>query len=1096
MIATRLLSAIAALCCAALISPAWSGQAGTQSENHQGRTALPLRVGSSIHFREIGPAVTGGRVTAVVGVEGNAKIYYVGTADGGIFRTENGGATWKPLFQHQKVASIGALAIDPRNPSVIWAGTGEANVRNDVSFGDGIYKSTDGGRHWMRVGLTHTFQISRIVVNPHNPDIVLVAAMGSPWTNNPDRGVYRTTDGGKRWTKVLYKGPGVGISDLAIDIANPHIVYAATYQYRRKPWTYSEGGAADAIYKSIDGGVTWSRLSGHGLPTKPVTRIGLAVAASSPNIVYAVIGSTQGVLWRSSDYGENWTLVSKNQEVDSRPFYFSHIEVDPKRPNHVFAISNDLLVSNDGGHIFHKIARKVHVDYHAMWIDPNGRGRIIDGNDGGIAISRDNGKTWNFFDNFPIGQFYHVAVGRGIRYQVCGGLQDNSSWCGPSWSKDPSGILNRMWYALNGGDGVYAIPAADNPNLIYNSTQNGVYQVFDRATAQSRDIEPYPRDFTGKGVASLPYRFAWEAAFAVSPDNPKVLYAGGNVVFKSVDRGRTWKVISPDLTRNDKAKQESSGGPIIKDNSGAEAYDAILTISVAPSNPNVIWVGTDDGEVQLTRNGGKTWTNISSNISGMPPWGRIESIDVSRTNPGNVLIAVDRHFSGDFKPYLYRSRNYGVSWTSVSGNLPKDVYAHVIRRDLHNPDLYYAGLENGLYVSWDRGHHWYLFGLGLPDAAVYDIALDARDNDLVVATHGRSLWILDDLAPFQDFSPKVAREPLTLFHPAAALRYWPWSYVEDLGDGTFYGENPTYGATFDYYLSESVKSTGKLMITNASGQVVRTIKGLHKGKPEVMTPSMASNQSAGNVHRRKISSTHSKFLEASNKKKVPWIPTQAGLHRIHWDLRSQGPVRWDTRVKFQRGPRIGAMLPPGRYTATLVIDGKTASQKFTVVNDPASHGKLVAINQQYKLSEDVLQEFSQLDVALNRIHSIVVQANALSLAEKGTAEEKAVDDAVKSLERAAKSVKLEITSNAGAEESTLRVPDKIREHLEMLAYLLQGSDAAPAAPKLEVKAIYDREYRAAIADYDQFLDTKVSTFNQAMASLNLTGVVSGKDLSP
>ena len=1091
----RLFLAIAAFSCVIFITPAWSGQAGPQTENHQGFTELPLPVGTSIHFRGIGPAITGGRVTAVVGVEGNANLYYVGTADGGVFRTENGGTTWKALFQHQNVASIGALAIDPRNPSVIWAGTGEANVRNDVSFGDGIYKSTDGGRHWKRVGLAHTFQISRIVINSHNPNIVLVAAMGSPWANNPNRGVYRTTNGGKSWTKVLYKGPDVGISDMAIDPTNPQIVFAATYRYRRKPWTYSAGGQQDAIYKSIDSGATWKRLRGHGLPTKPVERIGLAIAASSPNIVYAVIGSNQGVLWRSSDYGESWTLVSKNQEIDSRPFYFSHIEVDPKRPNHVFAISNDLLVSSDGGRTFHKIAKKIHVDYHAMWIDPNGSGRIIDGNDGGIAISRDNGKRWRFIDNFPIGQFYHVAVSRGIRYQVCGGLQDNSSWCGPSWSKDPTGILNRMWYDLNGGDGIYAIPAADNPNLIYNSTQNGVYQIFDRATEQSRDIEPYPRDFTGKGVASLPYRFAWEAALAVSPDNPKVIYAGGNVVFKSVDRGHTWKVISPDLTRDDKAKQGSSGGPVIKDNSGAEAYDAILTISVAPSDPNVIWVGTDDGEVQVTRNGGKSWTNVSSDISGVGPWGRIESIDISPNNPGHVLISIDRHFSGDFKPYLYRSRDYGASWTSVSGNLPKDVYAHVIRRDLHNPNLYYAGLENGLYVSWDRGHHWYLFGLGLPDAAVYDIALDARDNDLVVATHGRSLWILDDLTPFQKFNPQVARTPLTLFRPEAALRYWPWSYVENLGDGTFYGQNPAYGATFNYYLSNSAKSSGELIISNASGQIVRTLKGLHRGKPETMTPSMSSTKGSEKARSAEGQHAKGKALTSSSKKKVPWVPTQAGLHRIHWDLRSQGPVRWETPLKFQKGPRAGAMLPPGTYTVTLKIGTRTASQTFTVVNDPASHGKLVAMQNLYNVSEQVLHELSQLDVALNRLHAIDMQANALRVAAKGTDEEKVVIDEVKALEGAAKAVRLEITSNAGAEESTLRVPDKIREHLEMLAYLLEGSDAAPAAPKLEVKAIYDREYRTAIADYDHFLDAEVSNFNQVMASHKLTGVVPGKKLN-
>lgn len=1087
-------------------------RAGPQQEDAQGRTRLPMKVSASIHFREIGPAISGGRVAAVVGVPGNPDIYYVGAADGGIFRTGNGGTTWEALFQHQPVASIGALAIDPQNPSVIWAGTGEANVRNDVSYGDGIYESTDAGRHWKHLGLDHTFQISRVVVDPLHPDTVLVAAMGSPWQDNPDRGVYRTTDGGATWQKVLYAGPSVGISDLAMDPRNPDIVFAATYRFRRTPWSYSDGGPQDAIYKSLDGGRTWKRLSGDGLPALPVSRIGLAIAASAPNVVYAVMGSNEGVLWRSDDAGEHWELVSKDQEVDARPFYFSHIEVDPKDPNHVFAISNDLLESTDGGHSFHAIAKKIHVDHHTLWIDPAGSGRIIDGNDGGVALSNDNGKNWSFIHNLAIGQFYHIALGGGPLYEVCGGLQDNSAWCGPSQDKDPTGILDRAWITLNGGDGIYAIPAADDPDLVYDSTQNGVFMTFDRATQQVHDMEPYPRDVVGGGVAKLPYRFAWGAALAVSPADPKVLYAGGNVVFKSEDRGRTWKPISPDLTRNDESKQGSSGGPVLKDNSGAEIFDAIISMAVAQSDPSVIWAGTDDGQVQVTRDGGASWSNVSAHIPKLPPWSRIESIDVSRRDPGDVLIAVNRHFSGDFKPYLFRTTDYGAHWASISGNLPSDVYAHVVRRDLRDPDLYYAGLENGLYVSWDAGRKWYLFGLGLPNAAVYDLALDASDNDLVVATHGRALWVLDDLTPFQEYDSQVADAPLTLFHPVDALRFWPWSLVEALGDGAFYGQNPTYGAVFSYYLSQASKESGELVISDSSGKVVRTLKGLHEGEPQAMTPvedTATQGRLPGELSKTvaragspaAAAGTAAKPLtakrgEESQGKEVPWVPAQAGLHRIYWDLRADGPVRWSSALKFLQGPESGALLPPGTYTATLRVGGHTASQTFAVRNDPASHAGEQDMQDRYQVTEAVLHEVSQLDVALNRLHAIETQVQALKVAVKGSSDEGAVNAAAQALLQSSEALEGRITSNPGAEESSLRVPDEIREHLLALDSLLEGEDDAPTAAVLQQQTLLEPQYRSAIRAYDDFLAGSVATFNQAMAARHLTGVLPGATLTP
>ncbi len=895
----------------ALPAVPFAGVAGPQKANEEGRTQLPFVVRKSVGFREIGPAISGGRVTAVAGVPGKGETFYVGAANGGIFRTEDGGATWKALFQYQSVASIGALAIDPVNPQIVWAGTGEANVRNDVSFGDGIYKSTDGGAHWKRMGLEHSFQISRITIDPQHPGTVLVATMGSPYADDEDRGVYRTTDGGATWQKVLYLGAGVGISDLAMNPENPQVLFAAAYRFRRTPWSYSDGGPEDAIYRSTDQGASWQRLSKHGLPESPVGRIGLAIAASEPSVVYAVMGSNEGVLWRSDDSGDHWTLVSKNEEVDSRPFYFSHIAVDPKNSSHVIALSNLLMESNDGGRTFSSIAKQIHGDHHAIWIDPAGSGTMIEGNDGGVALSRDNARHWAFVHNIAIGELYHVSATGKVWTLVCGGLQDNSAWCGPGRSKDPSGIIDREWFALNGGDGIYALPAADNPNLIYNGTQNNVIMTFDRAGEQIHDMEPYPRDFNGGGVADLPYRFNWDAGFAVSPQDPKVLYAGGNVVFKSEDRGRTWKPISPDLTRNDKDKQQSSGGPVIKDNSGAEVYDTILIIAPSEKDPNVIWAGTDDGQVQVTRDGGGKWTNVTEHIPGVQPWGRIESIDLPPGEPGSALIAIDRHFSGDFKPYLFKTSDYGATWQSITGDLPA-VYAHVVRRDLKNPRMLYAGLENGLYVSWDAGEHWLLVGLGLPDVSVYDMSLNAENNSLVVATHGRSIWILDDLAPFQQFTAQTGKEAAHLFTPPVAVRFWPWSQVEPLGDGEFYGKNPAYGAEFSYYLAHESKEPGTLVIKDAQGKIVRTMTGTHtldtgETAPEDEDlPSAAQPGTESRAQRTEqkesqpaqpapSSQSQQQLTEGTEDqpKEIPWIPAKEGLQRAYWDLRADGPVRWD-----------------------------------------------------------------------------------------------------------------------------------------------------------------------------------------------------------
>jgi photosystem II stability/assembly factor-like uncharacterized protein len=1086
--------------------------AGAQTADDEGRTALPLKISKTIGFREIGPSISGGRVPAVSGVPGQPFTYYVGTADGGVFRTNDGGITWKALFQHETVASVGSIAIDPLNPEIVWVGTGESKARNDVSFGNGVYKSTDGGNHWKHLGLENTFQIARIVIDPHEPNNVVVAAMGSPWADSPDRGVYRTADGGRTWQKVLYTGPSVGVSDLAMDPQNPQVLYAGTYRFRRTPWNYSDGGPEDAIYKSTDQGATWTRLFGHGLPKDPVGRIGLAVAPSAPNTVYAVMGSNEGVVWRSDDAGEHWNLVSKDQEADARPFYFSRIAVDPKTAEHLFALSNDLMESIDGGKTWKPIAKQTHVDIHAMWIDPEGSGRIIEGNDGGVILSRDNGKHWAFLHNIAIGQFYHVYANNERPYLVCGGLQDNSAWCGPGASQDKKGILDRDWFALNGGDGIHAIPAPDNPNIIYNSTQNGVLMAFDRSTQQPHDIQQFTRSFTGGGVAELPYRFNWNAAFAISPANPAVLYAGGNVVFRSEDHGVTWQPISPDLTRNDKSKQQASGGPIVQDNSGAETYDTILTITPAQKDANVIWVGTDDGLVQLTRDGGSHWTNLK--VPGVPEWGRVESIDVSPENAGQAVIAINRHYLGDFKPYLLRTTDFGASWQSINGDLPANVYAHVVRQDSRNPHLYYAGLENGAYVSWDEGSHWYLMGLGLPNASVYDLYIQREQNDLLVGTHGRSIWIFDDLTPLQQFTPEIGGAPAHLFPVRSALRFWDWSQVEWLGDQAFYGKNPNYGAMLQYYVGPGVKEAGKVVITDGQGRVVRTLEGmrdLERGEepPDEGAPAQAGAQQAkpeaqesrstttppATQQQQQVQPTPSGKKE-EEEKKTPWVPVEPGLHRVYWDLRSQGPVRWESAREFAQGPKSGAMVPPGTYTASMTVAGQTMSQKVEVVNDPRSKVSASDLQAQYEASQTVIHELSQLDTALNRLDAIRAQVKALQMAVKGTADEQPVKAAVDAFDKQITAVQDKITSNPQAAESTLRKRIAVREYVHGLQQLLEDSDQAPSKAVLTEKQQVDTDYKAAIEAFNALVDTDVAAFNSAMSGRKLPGVIAGEALQP
>ena len=675
-----------------------------------------------LSWRSIGPALSGGRVAVVVGSARNPKLYYLGAAGGGVWKSTDGGASWKPVFDAQHVASIGAIALDPQNDDVVWVGTGETNPRNDVIAGAGVYRSADAGKTWRSMGLRETKQISRIAIDPHDSGRVVVATMGDFFADSTARGIYRTSDGGKTWTNALYLGPASGASDLAVDPLDFNVMYAGMWHFRRLPWTFTSGGPDDGIYKSVDAGATWQRLTGNGLPAGSTGRIGLAVAPSDPKRVYALIESKDGILWRSSDAGASWTLVSHDTLADQRPFYFTHLAVDPKNAEHVYAVSEMLSESKDGGASFHEVAKDdVHVDYHSIWIAPDDPTRIIVGEDGGFALTLDR-ERWSFSENLPIGEVYHVGYDDGTPYRVCASLQDNSAFCGPSSALDPGGNSNRNWESVVGGDGVWAWPDPTDANIVWSDSEDGSLARYDRTSQRNTTVQPWFPTAAEAFDSSLgKYRFNWSSPIAFAPWDPHTVWFGGNVVFATSDRGVTWQPISPDLTRDDKAHQQPSGGPLAFDVSGAEYSDTILDIEGSTLARGEIWVGTDDGLVQITRDGGAHWRDVTP--PGTQPYGRFEIVAPSTLRDGTAYAALDRHFLGDRTPYAFVTHDFGAHWTSIATGLPADQPVRAIRPDTREPGLVYAGLENGLYLSYDGGLHWRPFGPGLPPAPVYDVRI-------------------------------------------------------------------------------------------------------------------------------------------------------------------------------------------------------------------------------------------------------------------------------------------------------------------------------------------------------------------------------------
>ncbi|HEY6325513.1 MAG TPA: hypothetical protein VIW73_03215, partial [Candidatus Cybelea sp.] len=860
------------------------------------------------------------------------------------FKSTDGGASWLPVFDREAAAPIGAIAIAPQDDRDVWVGTGESNPRNDIESGDGIYHSSDGGAHWTNVGLARSAHISCVNIDPRDRRVVAVGVLGRVSADDPNRGVYVTRDGGAHWTRTLYVGPSSGVSSLVRVPGRPATLFAGVWQVRRTPWSLQSGGPSGGIYRSDDNGATWRRLRGNGLPGGLTGRIGLAAGTRSR--VYAAIESRAGELWRSGDGGVRWKKMPHSPYLGARAFYFTSIFVDPADPNRLINVSLILTLSADGGRSFHPIATGGGWDYHAIWWSADGR-RIINGSDEGVILSSDGGKNfWQPYD-LPFAQPYHVGLGDAADYNylVCVGLQDDNSWCGPSSPPNGVGVMNRDWYQIVPGDGMWAVVDPEDPHYIWSTSTNsdtGQVYLWNERTTQAYDVSPDAESNGELAARDLRYRFNWDTPIAFTNDGAALV--GGNVVFKTSNQGRFWNVISPDLTRNDKSKQGSSGGPIAYDQSGAEFYDTILYLATTKLDNNIIWAGTDDGLVQLGRDyavtgGAPTWHNVSPPESLVPPWGRVTGLEPGRFSAATAFIAVERRLLGDDRPYVLCTDDYGATWRSITGDLPPNQFVRAIRQDPNNSNVLYAGTNRGVFVTFDGGAHWSSLRLNMPASAIYDIEIQPEANDLVVAAHGRGVWILDDLTPLQRFG--AAQAFVTLFPVRDAYRMWQWSPVNTFTDpkippNEFVGANPNYGAIITYHVARAPRHAS-IDILDAQGHVIRHLTGDD-------------------------------------------VPKHAGMNRTSWDLNENGPVKWTGTFKGNQGPDVGAEVLPATYTVRVNADGVTATQHVVVKadpRDPAADRYGVRYNFMVRLYDAI----GRVDSMLNEIDARLKHASGSEASE-------------------------------------------------------------------------------------------------------------------
>src|SRR5215472_13992734 len=1001
-------------------------------------------------YRQVGP-FRGGRSLTASGIPGDPTTYYFGATGGGVWKSTDGALTWSSVFDKEGTSAIGSLAVAAANPNVVYVGTGEACLRGNISHGDGVYKTLDGGKNWKNIGLKDSRAIGKVIVNPKNPDAVFVAALGHPFGPNAERGIFRTLDGGKNWEKVLYKDENTGGIDVAFDPHNPNILFAALWEVRRTPWSLSSGGPGSGLYRSSDGGTTWKRLEDKpgkesGLPKGPYGRIGVSVAANSDR-VYALIQAAEGGLYRSDDGGDTWQLVNGSHSLIQRSWYYMHVIADPQDRETVYVMDVDAYRSSDGGRSFNKI-KVPHGDNHGLWIDPRNTNRMIASNDGGVTVTLDGGKTWSRQNNQPTAQFYHVIADTRTPYYIYGAQQDNST-VGIASRSDDGFIDTPDWYSVGGGEAGYIAPYPPDPNVVYAADYEGLITRFDKRNGQLRNITNQTHLSDAGGAAPLEHRFQWTSPVMISAHDPEILYHAGEQLFKTTDGGVHWEAISPDLTRNDKSKQQPSGGPINLDDSGTEYYDTIFALAESPVTKEVIWAGTDDGLIQITRDGGKSWTNVTP--KDLPDWSRISQIDASPFDAGTAYVAVDRHQLDDLTPHILKTSDYGKTWTTLTKGIPNTTFVRAVREDPKKRGLLYAGTEMGVFVSFNDGADWRPLQMNLPRAPIHDLIV--KDDDLVVATHGRSFWILDDLSPVRQYTDDIAKQDVHLYTPAVAYRM---QNPDEVPKPIVVGQNPPAGAVIDFFVKDAPKGETTIEILDSQNLVIRKFSSLKTETPD-------------------------EPLDPDDKKPEKEIKVEAGLNRFVWNLRYESANRVPGYYLWEyNGGARGPIALPGKYQVRLTVDGKSQTAPFELKLDPRVHVSQEELAKQFSLLMQIREQLNRVYAAVNQIEDVRAQTEAMK-------RRLPPDDGGRSLAGSADSLTAKLVSvrdpminlRISANEDSLAYHPQLDGQLAFLAMIVSsGCDCGPTEAATKRFDELKKQVDDVVAKWNDLQKSDVATFQK------------------
>ena len=1037
---------------------------GAKAQQSKSTLKYDTTLYSKMQWREIGP-FRGGRSIAVAGHKDQSYTYYFGATGGGIWKTEDGGNTWINVSDgFLKVGIVGALAIAESDPTVIYAGTGESCIRGNTIPGEGIYKSVDAGKTWKLVGLAGAQTISEIVVHPKNEDLVYVAGFGHVFGPNQERGVYRSKDGGKTWEKVLYINDKTAAADLLMDPFNPRVLYAGLWESYRTPWSMVSGGVGSGLWKSTDGGDTWTNLTeNRGMPKGVKGKICVAASGARADLIWAMVEADEGGLFRSDDAGKTWRRVNEDRRVRQRAWYYSHIYADPKNAETVYLLNTGFYKSIDGGRTLTSISVP-HGDNHDLWIDPSNPQRMIEANDGSANVSYNGGKTWTD-QAIPTAQFYHVLVDDQFPYYIYGSQQDNSTVAIPSRTTG-SGIDRTDWFDVGGGESGYIAVHPKKPTTIYAGNYGGYLTKYDKRTDQTEDINVWPDNPMGGGADSAKYRFQWTFPIVISPHDPNTLYCTGNVVFKSTNEGKSWEIISPDLTRNDKSKQASSGGPITKDNTGVEYYCTIFAFVESRVQKGLLWAGSDDGLIHVSPDGGGTWKNVTP--KDLPDWSRISLIEASLHDAGTAYVAAKRYELDDFRPFIYKTSDFGKTWKRIVKGIPDNEFVHAVREDPNRKGLLYAGTERGIWISFDDGENWQTLQFNLPVVPIHDLAIQPREKDLVVATHGRSFWVLDDLTPLYQLE-EASKKATYLFQPRLTYRMQGSGGFGRPGSKT--GKNPSSGAIVYYYFKTKPKGEVKLEFLDSRGKLVKEFSS--KEEPREGEQPRESDEESG-------------FRGRGGAQR---LPADSGMNRFSWDLRHTdattvpGALLWD-------GSTRGPVANPGTYLVRLSSGTDTLGRSFEVKLDPRVETTQAELQEQLDFLLKVRDKLSATDEAINTIRDIKKQTEDVSKRSQTQPSKSAIRDAVKALNERLSSVEEElIQTKIKSSQDALNYPIKLNNKLAAVASSAASADTRPTKQHYDVYNRLATWIDVQLAALKATLAKDVPTFNAFVKERDVPAVI-------